>query len=251
MAGSPLLEIRNLSYAIGGRAILRDISLDVRRGRNGRAAGPQRIRQDHAAKTVNGLVAPTAGEIRFEGRRRRSGTRSGCAAAWDTSSRTPASSRTGRWRRTSGWCRAWRTGPRSASRSASTNCSPRWAWRPPNSAPAIRASFPAGRSSAWESPARWPPIRRCCCSTNLSPRSTRSRASTCSGCFWNCGARVRKTALFVTHDVREALMMASRIALLKDGALDTAAPPARVPRRRHAGSARLPRRPGANRRAQR
>ena len=31
---------------------------------------------------------------------------------------------------------------------------------------------------------------------------------------------VRKAALFVTHDVREALMMASRIALLKDGALE-------------------------------
>jgi osmoprotectant transport system ATP-binding protein len=36
---------------------------------------------------------------------------------------------------------------------------------------------------------------------------------------------VRKTALFVTHDVREALMLASRIALLKDGALDLLLPP--------------------------
>jgi osmoprotectant transport system ATP-binding protein len=31
---------------------------------------------------------------------------------------------------------------------------------------------------------------------------------------------VRKSALFVTHDVREALMLGSRIALLKEGALD-------------------------------
>jgi osmoprotectant transport system ATP-binding protein len=31
---------------------------------------------------------------------------------------------------------------------------------------------------------------------------------------------VRKSALFVTHDVREALMLGSRIALLKDGTLD-------------------------------
>jgi osmoprotectant transport system ATP-binding protein len=36
---------------------------------------------------------------------------------------------------------------------------------------------------------------------------------------------VRKTALFVTHDIREALMLASRIALLKDGALDLLAEP--------------------------
>jgi osmoprotectant transport system ATP-binding protein len=33
-------------------------------------------------------------------------------------------------------------------------------------------------------------------------------------------------ALFVTHDVREALMMATRIALLKDGAVDLLATPA-------------------------
>jgi osmoprotectant transport system ATP-binding protein len=36
---------------------------------------------------------------------------------------------------------------------------------------------------------------------------------------------VRKTALFVTHDIREAMMLASRIALLKDGALDLLAEP--------------------------
>jgi len=34
-----------------------------------------------------------------------------------------------------------------------------------------------------------------------------------------------KTAIFVTHDVREALMLATRIALLRDGALDLVAPP--------------------------
>ncbi len=34
-----------------------------------------------------------------------------------------------------------------------------------------------------------------------------------------------KTAIFVTHDVREALMLATRIALLRDGALDLLASP--------------------------
>jgi osmoprotectant transport system ATP-binding protein len=37
---------------------------------------------------------------------------------------------------------------------------------------------------------------------------------------------VRKTALFVTHDVREALMLASRIALLNQGALEPPVTPA-------------------------
>jgi osmoprotectant transport system ATP-binding protein len=36
---------------------------------------------------------------------------------------------------------------------------------------------------------------------------------------------VGKTAIFVTHDVREALMLATRIALLRDGALELVAPP--------------------------
>jgi len=37
--------------------------------------------------------------------------------------------------------------------------------------------------------------------------------------------RFRKAALFVTHDVREALAVGSRIALLKDGAIDVVLPP--------------------------
>ena len=44
--------------------------------------------------------------------------------------------------------------------------------------------------------------------------------------FVDLRARLRKAALFVTHDVREALMMATRVALLAGGALDVLAPPA-------------------------
>jgi osmoprotectant transport system ATP-binding protein len=36
---------------------------------------------------------------------------------------------------------------------------------------------------------------------------------------------IRKTAVFVTHDVREALIMATRIALLKEGRLQLVATP--------------------------
>ena len=35
-----------------------------------------------------------------------------------------------------------------------------------------------------------------------------------------------KTSIFVTHDVREALMLATRIALLRDGVIEVIAPPA-------------------------
>jgi ABC-type proline/glycine betaine transport system ATPase subunit len=35
---------------------------------------------------------------------------------------------------------------------------------------------------------------------------------------------LRKTAIFVTHDIREALFLGSRIALVKDGGIDVIAP---------------------------
>jgi len=43
--------------------------------------------------------------------------------------------------------------------------------------------------------------------------------------FLDLRARVRKTALFVTHDVREAMRMGSRIALLHEGVMERIEPP--------------------------
>ena len=43
--------------------------------------------------------------------------------------------------------------------------------------------------------------------------------------FQALGRKLRKTAVFVTHDVREALALADRIALLKEGALEMIATP--------------------------
>ena len=59
--------------------------------------------------------------------------------------------------------------------------------------------------------------------------------------FLELGRTVAKAALFVTHDVREALMVATRIALLNDGALELLHP-RRIPGRpnpRGAGISRL------------
>ena len=41
----------------------------------------------------------------------------------------------------------------------------------------------------------------------------------------------QKTSIFVTHDVREAIRLGSRIALLAGGKLDTVAAPQRIPKR--------------------
>jgi len=43
--------------------------------------------------------------------------------------------------------------------------------------------------------------------------------------FLDLRRRLRQAALFVTHDVREALLLGSRIALLKDGRVETVATP--------------------------
>ena len=45
-----------------------------------------------------------------------------------------------------------------------------------------RPSFPAGRSSAWPSPARWPHSPRCCCVMSPPARWTRLRRNPC----WPC-----------------------------------------------------------------
>ena len=44
--------------------------------------------------------------------------------------------------------------------------------------------------------------------------------------FLDLRARARKTALFVTHDIREALRMGSRVALLHEGVMERIQPPA-------------------------
>src|SRR4051794_30543485 len=64
----PILEIRNVSYAIAGRPVLRDISLTVGEAETVVLLGRSGSGKTTLLKTVNGLVRPDAGEIRFEGK---------------------------------------------------------------------------------------------------------------------------------------------------------------------------------------
>src|SRR5579883_544980 len=68
LADRPILEIRNLSYEIAGRAVLRDGSLDVGAGETLVLLGRSGSGKTTLLKAVNGLVTPSAGEIRFEGK---------------------------------------------------------------------------------------------------------------------------------------------------------------------------------------
>src|SRR5690242_10839432 len=63
-----VLEIRNLSYAIGGRPVLRDVSLTVAEGESIVLLGRSGSGKTTLLKTVNGLVRPDSGEIRFAGK---------------------------------------------------------------------------------------------------------------------------------------------------------------------------------------
>ena len=52
---------------------------------------------------------------------------------------------------------------------------------------------------------------------NHSVRSMRSPEINCSANFCRFSVRLNKTVVFVTHDLREALRLGSRIALMEDG----------------------------------
>src|SRR5262249_36759209 len=63
-----LLEIRDLTYAIGGPPILPRGNLPVGDGETDVLLGRSGSGKTTLLKAVNGLVTPTGGEIRFEGK---------------------------------------------------------------------------------------------------------------------------------------------------------------------------------------
>ncbi len=57
-------------------------------------------------------------------------------------------------------------------------------------------------------------IRRCCCSTSRSRRSTRRPASRCSRSSRRRFKRAGKTALLITHDLLEAVTLSDRVLVM-------------------------------------
>jgi osmoprotectant transport system ATP-binding protein len=220
-----LLEIRNLSCSIGGRAILRDISLDVGEGETVVLLGRSGSGKTTLLKTVNGLIAPTAGTIRFAGR---------TTAEWD-----PIHLRRsmGYVIQDAGLFPHWTV-------EANVALVPRLAaWPPERIAPRVEELLTAVGLAPAEFRGRYPREL----SGGQKQRVGIARALAADPplllfdepfaavdpitrfdlqrLFLELRRSVRKTALFVTHDIREAMMLASRIALLKDGALELLAEP--------------------------
>ena len=90
---------------------------------------------------------------------------------------------------------------------------------------AVRANFPAASASASRWGARWCASRASSCSTSRCPISTPSCASICGLRSSACTSRHGATIVYVTHDQIEAMTLATRIAVLKDGELQQVGTP--------------------------
>ena len=220
-----VLEIRDLSCSIGERAILRDIRLSVAEGETIVLLGRSGSGKTTLLKTVNGLIAPTGGGIWFEGR---------AAAEWDP---IQLRRRMGYVIQDGGLFPHWTV-------AANIGLVPRLdGWETERIARRVDELLEAVGLAPGEFRARYP--RQLSGGQKQRVGIARALAADpplllfdepfaaldpitrldLQQLFLELRRSVRKTALFVTHDIREAMMLASRIALLKDGALDVVAAP--------------------------
>jgi osmoprotectant transport system ATP-binding protein len=224
-AVSAILEIRGLSCTLGGRTVLRHIDLSVEEGETVVLLGRSGSGKTTLLKTVNALVPASAGEIRFEGR---------AAAEWNP---VEMRRRMGYIMQDCGLFPHWTV-------AANIGLAPRLEkWLPAR----IEARVESLLNTVGLTPATFrhryprqlsggerqrvgiaralgadPPLLLCDEPFAALDPITRFELQRQ---FLELRRSFRKTALFVTHDVREALMLASRIALLEDGALALVATP--------------------------
>ena len=88
-----------------------------------------------------------------------------------------------------------------------------------------RRSSPAASASAsrWAAPSC--ATRRCSCSTSRCPISTPSCAARCAPRSRNCTRACTSTVIYVTHDQVEAMTLADRIVIMRDGHIEQVGTP--------------------------
>jgi osmoprotectant transport system ATP-binding protein len=222
---SEILEIHNVSCALGGKPVLRDISLTVAEGETVVLLGRSGSGKTTLLKTVNALVRTSGGEIRFEGKPQ---------GDWDL---IRLRRRMGYVIQDAGLFPHWTV-------AANVGLAPRLEEWPEQKItervdvlldavglpPALfRQRFPRELSGGQRQRvgiaralAADPPLLLMdepFAAVDPITRFDLQRQ------FLELRRTVKQAALFVTHDVREALMLGSRVALLKDGALDVLLPP--------------------------
>lgn len=208
-----------MACALGGRPVLRGVSLDLEAGETVMLLGRSGSGKTTLLRTVNGLVRPDGGEIRFEGSpiaaqdpihfRRRMGyviQDAGLFPHWTVEANialVPG---------LEGWP-ADRIAARTRDLLRLVGLPEELLWRYPRQlSGGQKQRVGIARALAADPPlllldepfAALDPITR----FDLQRQFLELRRAT------------RQSALFVTHDLREALMLGTRIALLKEGVID-------------------------------
>jgi osmoprotectant transport system ATP-binding protein len=220
----PLVELRDVSYRIGDRAVLRNIDLSVEEGETLVLLGRSGSGKTTLLKMVNRLITPTSGEVRFQGKsvvdwdpiqlRRRIGyvIQEGGLFPHVTVERNVGIVPT-----LEGW-------PDSRIRSRTAEMLEALGLPVSVYGPRYPSRLSGGekqRVGIARALAADPPMLLLDEPFAALDPVTRFQAQRQ---FLGLRRSFRKTALFVTHDIREALMVGSRIALLKDGCVDVILP---------------------------
>ena len=222
---SALVEFARASYSVAGKTVLQDLDLAIEAGETVALLGRSGSGKTTALKLVNGLLFPTAGEVRVEGR---------ATTAWDPVAlkrrigyviqeaglfpHFTVAANVALVPRLEGWP-AEKIEARVNDMLARVDLDPReFAHRYPRSlSGGQRQRVGVARALAAD-PAillldepfgALDPVTR----LDLQKQFLELRRS------------LAKTAIFVTHDVREAMLVGSRIALLRGGKLEVLARP--------------------------
>ena len=210
------------------RNVLEGVSMQIRRGEFVALLGHNGCGKSTMAKLFNAMLLPTGGKV-YRGRHGHRWTKR-CimrsAAAWASCCRTrTTSSWPAWWRRT--WPSARKTWAcrRRKSAAASTRRSRRWKCM--TSASTRRTSFPAARSSAWQSPASSPCSRTASCSTSRRPCSIPRGRSEVLRTIHRLNREQGITIVLITHYMDEAVQ-ADRVIVMDDGNVLTEGTPREV-----------------------
>jgi osmoprotectant transport system ATP-binding protein len=216
---STIVEFRGVSYSAGGRVVLEDFNLSIEQGETVVLLGRSGSGKTTALKLVNGLIFPASGQVLVEGK---------ATTGWDS---VELKRRIGYVIQEAGLFPHFTV-------AANIGIVPRL------------AEWPAGKIAAR--------VKEMLANVGLSEFAERFPRSLSGGQRQRVGVAralaaypslilldepfgaldpvtrlalqrqfhaLRETALFVTHDIREALTLATRIALLRNGRLEVLATP--------------------------
>ena len=215
-----LVEFRHLCYRIGERDILRDIDLTVERGETLVLLGRSGSGKTTLLRTVNRLVELSGGEVRFEGRsvtewdavqlRRRIGyviQEGGLSPHWSVERNVELVPQLEGW-------------PQEKRRQRSAELLYAAGLPPSNYGARLPRQLSGGekqRVGIARALAADPPLLLLDEPFAAFDSVTRWELQQH---FLELRRKIQVTAIFVTHDIREALMIGSRIALLRNGSLE-------------------------------